>query len=69
MGIRIEKFIMEVHKDKILQLCRECYRDRPKEDIDLEVLIGKEDAEFRARKKTEDSKKIEKERLMRCKQS
>ena len=62
-GIQLAKFIMDVNKDKVEQLCRESHKDRPKTEVDLE-LIGNEATNLeRARRMAEDQKKKDEERL------
>lgn len=61
-GIDLAKFIMRVNRDKIEQLCRESYKDRPKTEVDVELIGNESFHEDPHRKVLEDQKKAE-ERL------
>ena len=65
-GIYKVKFIMSVNKDKIEQLCRESYRDRPKNEVDLECMGNDINTEDRERKLREDKQREKEELIKRC---
>lgn len=50
-------------KDKIEQLLRESYKDRPKSEVDLNLMTTENLSEDKIRKKEEDRKKIEDDRI------
>lgn len=56
-------FIMNCDKDKIEQLLRESHKDRPKAEVDLSLLSAEPLTEDRARKREEDRKKLDEERI------
>lgn len=59
----MEWFIMHCDKDKIEQLLRESYKDRPKSEVDLNLISTEPLSEEKLRKKEEDKKKMDEERI------
>ena len=66
-GIRLSKFITRTDIDKIQQLARESYKDRPKTEVDLELIGNESYYEEALRKKNEEEKKANEERIRKCK--
>lgn len=54
---------MNCDKDKIEQLLRESHKDRPKAEVDLNLISTEVLSEDKLRKKEEDRKKIDEERI------
>lgn len=55
-------------KDKIEQLLRESYKDRPKTEVDLNLISSEALSEDKLRKKEEDRKKMDDERIRKSRQ-
>lgn len=60
---------MRIEKDKVEQLHRETYKDRPKTEVDLNLIGNEILSEDRQRKKVEDQKKHDEERIKKRTQS
>lgn len=68
-GTQLATFIMYVDPDKIEQLCRESYKDRPKIEVDIELIGNETSYEESLRKKEEDQKRSDEERVRQRSQS
>ena len=66
-GDHLEAFIMSCDKDKIEQLLRESHKDRPKAEVDLNLISTEALSEDKMRKKEEDKRKIDDERIKKSK--
>lgn len=56
---------MRCNKDKIEQLLRESHKDRPKTEVDLNLIENELPSEDKIRKREEDRKKADDERIRR----
>lgn len=65
-GSELIRFVMHKDNDKIEQLFRENHQNRPKVEIDLEKLASEVNDEESLRKKQEEQRKADEERLRQC---
>lgn len=67
IGDRQDKFIMAIDKDKIEQLIRESHKDRPKSEVDLNLIDNEILSEDKLKKKEEDREKLYQDRIKKRK--
>lgn len=67
MGDKKEIFVMNCDRDKIEQLIRESHKDRPKTEVDLNLIDNEILSAERIRKREEDKKKNDEERIKKRK--
>lgn len=61
-GDHQDSFIMLCNKDKIEQLMRECYKDRPKTEVDLNLITSEKLTDEKIKKREEEKKKNDEEK-------
>ena len=66
MGDMSRCFIMSVNRDKIEQLLRECHKDRPKIEVDLNLIGNELPSEDVLKKREEDRRRSDEERIRKC---